>query len=167
MDKGKRLVRDILLFAVASFGSKVISFLLVPLYISCLPTDVFGTADLLNTIYTLLLPVLTLDIPEAILIYTIEYKDDREKADLPMQTGMWILGISAGVLLVCISPVCFLSDTENMPVFCGYIFIQYLNNALYNNYLAYLRGTDRVSIIVTSRINCQSYYLWCFGQYAS
>lgn len=50
------------LFAISSFGSKIISFLLLPLYTAVLSTGDYGTVDLINSTVGLLVPLLTLNI---------------------------------------------------------------------------------------------------------
>ena len=60
--RSKRLLKDIILFAIASFGPKLLSFFLVPLYTSCLTPEIYGISDLLATITSLLLPILMVDI---------------------------------------------------------------------------------------------------------
>lgn len=148
MDKSKRILRDIILFAIASFGPKVVGFLLVPLYTDCLSTEVYGTVDVVTVVYQLLLPVITLDISDAIMIYTVEQREIC--VDRPLQIGMRIVIISSALLFIVMLPVVFLLNIPNIPLYCAYIFLQFLNNAYYYNYLAYLRGRDQVGIIVTA-----------------
>mgnify|MGYP000054919447 FL=1 len=51
------LSRNTLLFTISSFGSKIISFLLVPLYTHVLSTTDYGTVDLMTTTVQLLIPI--------------------------------------------------------------------------------------------------------------
>ena len=151
MNRSKKIIKDILLFALASFVPKLISFFLVPLYTSCLSTADYGIAELLNTIYSLVLPILTLDISDAIMIYTIECKSEG-KENVPIQIGQSIIKVSTlalvGVLFIC----WFFINVEYTEIYCAYILIQYVLHALYNNYLAYYRGKNKVGIIVTGSI---------------
>ena len=48
-DKLKYLGKNTLLFALSSFSTKILLFLLVPLYTSVLTTAEYGTADLITT----------------------------------------------------------------------------------------------------------------------
>ena len=74
----KKLGKNIGLFTISSFGTKILSLILVPLYTNCLTTAEYGTADLLSTIVQLLIPVFTLDIADAVIRYTLEKNTDNE-----------------------------------------------------------------------------------------
>ena len=83
-NRKKYLVKNTILFAISSFGSKLISFFLVPLYTNVLSTSDYGTVDLISTTSSLLLFIFTLNISSAVLRYAI---DDREN-----QEGILIFG---------------------------------------------------------------------------
>lgn len=152
MNRSKKMMKDILLFAMASFGPKLLSFFLVPLYTSCLSTEAYGTADLLNTIYSLILPILMLDISDAIIIKTMDWRGNKDKSGSALKYGFSIYSISAIFLAVVLLIVSLLSSVNNILIYCLYIFLQYSISAIYNNLLAYLRGIDKVSTIVTASI---------------
>ena len=61
-----------MLFTISSFGSKVLSFLLVPFYTSVLSTADYGKADILTTTAGLLIFVFTLNISDAVLRFAID-----------------------------------------------------------------------------------------------
>ena len=71
-DKVRYLIKDTWLFAVSSFGSKVLIILLMPLYTNVLSTEQYGIADLINTTVLFTYPVFTLSISEATLRYSME-----------------------------------------------------------------------------------------------
>lgn len=60
----RKLGTNILMFAISSFGTKIIGFLLVPLYTSFLTTTEYGIADMLYTILSIILPVFSIDIAD-------------------------------------------------------------------------------------------------------
>ena len=68
----KKLGTNIGLFAISSFGTKIINFLLVPLYTSYLSTAEYGTVDMLTTIAQLLLPIFSLDIADSVIRFTLD-----------------------------------------------------------------------------------------------
>ena len=55
-DKYKNLLKDLIIFAIGSLGSKLILFLLVPLYTNFLSTEEYGTTELIYTFEQLLVP---------------------------------------------------------------------------------------------------------------
>lgn len=70
--KYKTLLVNMALFFLASFIPKTISFFMVPLYTYCLTTMDYGTADLLTNTVQLLVPILTLQIQDAVLRYSMD-----------------------------------------------------------------------------------------------
>ena len=48
MDKYKRLFSNTLIFAIGTFGSKLLAFFLMPLYTNVLTDAQYGTSDLLQ-----------------------------------------------------------------------------------------------------------------------
>lgn len=62
MGKYKRLAKNTGILALGQLGSKILVFLLVPLYTNVLSTEEYGYYDLITTTASLLLPILTLNI---------------------------------------------------------------------------------------------------------
>lgn len=61
MEKYKYLLKNVGLMTISNFGSKILSFLLVPLYTSVLSTSEYGTYDLYVITIFLLSPILSLN----------------------------------------------------------------------------------------------------------
>ena len=79
LEKSKKLIQNVFLFFLASFIPKTISFFMVPLYTECLSTLEYGTIDLITTTVQLLLPILTLQVQDAILRFSVAGQDDPRK----------------------------------------------------------------------------------------
>ena len=78
MNSYKKLVSNSAIFAVGNLGSKLISFLLVPLYTYYLSTSEYGTVDLTITTVNMLLPIVSLSIFEAVLRFVMDKENDSE-----------------------------------------------------------------------------------------
>lgn len=72
MDKYKRLAGDTLVFAIGNMGSKLILFLLVPIYTNYLSTTEYGTAEFIYTVANLLMPITSLVIFDSVLRFTLD-----------------------------------------------------------------------------------------------
>lgn len=55
--KSESLIKNIGLFTIGSFGSKILTFLLVPLYTAVLSTVEYGSVDLVTSTASLLTPI--------------------------------------------------------------------------------------------------------------
>ena len=73
------LIKDTGLFAISSFGSKILIFLLTPLYTSILTTEEYGIADLITTTINFIYPILTLAIADATLRFALDNEQDKRK----------------------------------------------------------------------------------------
>jgi len=106
-NKYKTLARDTGLFAISNFGSKILNFLLTPLYTIVLATEEFGIADLLNTTIQFLYPILTLSISEATLRFVLDKEKDKTKV---LGTSLAFICIAV-LILMSISPVMIALNT--------------------------------------------------------
>ena len=70
----KNLVTNSLVFTLANFGSKIITFLMVPLYTYVLTPDAYGTIDIVTTTSGLMIPIVFLCISDAVMRYTMSSK---------------------------------------------------------------------------------------------
>ena len=58
--RGKELAVNTIIIGIGKFSTQIISFLLLPLYTTVLSTEEYGTFDLIITISTFVLPLITL-----------------------------------------------------------------------------------------------------------
>lgn len=76
MNSYKKLINNSIIFAVGTLGSKLISFLLVPLYTYYLSTSEYGTVDLTITTVNMLLPIISVSAYEAVLRFTMDKNEE-------------------------------------------------------------------------------------------
>ncbi|WP_270364556.1 hypothetical protein [Enterococcus malodoratus] len=69
-NKYKRLAGNSILFAVGNLGSKLISFFMLPLYTWKLTQSDFGISDLVLSTLSLLLPIISLSVYDAVLRFS-------------------------------------------------------------------------------------------------
>lgn len=77
--KYKYLMKNVGLLTISNFASKLLSFFLVPLYTSVLTTEEYGNYDLVYTTNCILVPVLTINIIEALLRFTLDKNKDAKE----------------------------------------------------------------------------------------
>ena len=66
------LSKNVLLFSISNFVPKLLSFILIPIYTSCLTTEEYGVSDMILTTVSMLLPIFTLDIQDEVLRFAID-----------------------------------------------------------------------------------------------
>ena len=82
MSETTRLIRNTGIIAVGGMATKLVQFLLLPLYTSVLSTAEYGTVDYLNTIALFCVPAVSLLMDEALFRFLIDCRtdDDRRRA---------------------------------------------------------------------------------------
>lgn len=81
MDKYQKLAMNSLIFAIGNMGSRFISIIMVPLYTRFMTTSEYGQVDLVTTAISLLLPIISLAIGQAVIRFSVAYSesDDRKR----------------------------------------------------------------------------------------
>lgn len=87
-----------LIFAVATFGSKLLPFILLRFYTSVLPTDAFGVQALITSACNLILPLMYLSMGEAVIRFGLD--STVRKKDV-FTVGILTVFIGYGILLLC------------------------------------------------------------------
>lgn len=74
----KKLFSNTIIFAIGSFSSKILVFILLPLYTSALSQEAYGVADLLVQSANLLIPIVTLAITESVIRFGLDKKYNKK-----------------------------------------------------------------------------------------
>ena len=77
MDKYKKLASNTLIFAIGTFSSKILSFLLMPFVTRMMGTGDYGSADLVQQTVNVLIPVVTLQVNSAALRFALDKAVDK------------------------------------------------------------------------------------------
>ena len=77
MQRAQFLAKNTALFALNSIGTRIISFLLVPLYTVVFTTSDYGAIDLVSTIATILVPFITINIGESVMRFALDKDANR------------------------------------------------------------------------------------------
>ena len=142
MEKYKYLIKNMGLLTLSNFAIKLLSFFLVPLYTNILSTSDYGTYDLFNTTVSLLIPLLTVNIQEAVLRFSMD-KDTNPNA-------IWYIGCrySSISCIVVIVALVFNHITGLLPSLKQYefeFFFLYLFTTFTGLMLYFARGLGRVA----------------------
>ena len=87
--KKKELVMNTFIIGLGRFSTQLVSFLLLPLYTSILSTEEYGIYDLIVTISTFIMPVITLLMEESMFRFLIDCKNEEEMKKVISQTFLY------------------------------------------------------------------------------
>ena len=127
MNQYKKLIGNIAFLTLSNFASKILTFLLVPLYTSILSTGEYGAFDLINTIVLLCTPIFTLSIQEGILRFSLE-KDADYKKIMSIGFKYGIIGTICIVLVIALNALLKINTflmTYSIPLFLLYLTASY------------------------------------------
>ena len=102
----KRLFGNTMIFTAGKFISKLLVFLMMPLYTACLSEAQYSVADLITQLANLLIPLACLGISEGIFRNAAAKEGDKEAF---FSSGIAILGISTACFLL-LSPLLLLLE---------------------------------------------------------
>lgn len=143
MGKYKTLLLNVGLFALNSVATKLISFFLVPLYTTYMSAGEYGLTDMANTVISLILPLVTLDIADAAVRYIVGEKENRDKY---AAISFSITGIS--VLIVALfSPLLDLGIFGGLGEFKVWFTVDYAAVAFMTLFGEISRGAGSIRII--------------------
>ncbi len=148
-NKHKYLAKNVLLFSISSFVPKLLAILLIPIYTSCLTTAEYGVSDLITTTVSLLIPIFTLDIQDAVMRFAL---DGKYKKDDVFSTALRI--ILVGTAIVCLGAyIASLLNIDGLDnSYLLFFVLMYFTTALYNTVSLFCRGIDKVGVMVVGGI---------------
>lgn len=133
----KKLIKNTAIFSVGSFGSKVLNFLIVPLYTYLLTTEEYGTIDLFLTSISFIVPIITLQVQEALIRFLLG-KEIKEEVVLSNSLCVYIIGL---VLIVAMYSVYLYICGNNILSLIFIILI--LTNSFNTMFLHYLKSVGK------------------------
>lgn len=140
------LLKNTILFMISSFGSKILIFLLVPLYTAVLTTSEYGTADLITTTATLLIYLFSINIADSVMRFTI----DSNKREGVLSYGIKVLCCGAVLFITVLVPFGFW-NVLNWNSYCYvFLFLNFFFVALNQIVSNYLRGIDKIREVATA-----------------
>ena len=167
MGKLKYLSKNIALFSISNFVSKILVFLLVPFYTNVLTTYEYGIADVIQVTLLLLVPMVTLNIGEAALRFGVEEVNNRKSIYL---VGIkYVLRASIIVAFICFAIRGVLSVKEiarfsassilgirinEIKWYLTLFAVLFAANALYEFLILYFQGAELVETIVIGSVSC-------------
>lgn len=97
VDKYKKLISNTLIFAIGTFSSKVLVFLLMPLYTRVLDNEAYGVVDLIIQTGNLLIPIVSVGIINSVVRFGLE--NNIRKSDVFSTGLLTILGGFTALIL--------------------------------------------------------------------
>lgn len=155
--KLRGLLVNIALFAVNAVATKLVTFLLVPLYTYFMTAGEYGVADMSLTVISLVTPLATLAVADAAVRFIV---GDRAHGSEYAFIGFAVTLASAAIVAL-LSPSLDLGVFGGLGAYKGWFVLAYTSSALLQLCGEVARGTGEVKLIpicagVSSLITCIS-----------
>lgn len=139
----KNLIKGTIIYAIGNFGTKILSFLIVPLYTYYIATSDMGEYDLLNSTVNLLIPLITLQIFDAAFRWMIRGEDVNGEYE---KSAMQIVAINSLIAALIIFAVSKIKPFNYATEFIGLLISSTIVTALQK----LLRGLNNQKLFVYS-----------------
>lgn len=140
VSKYQKLIKNSVLFAISSFGSKIMIFLLMPLYTRTLSTDEMGIADAVYATCTVILYIVSFTISEATMRFS-KMEDVKKEKVLVNSLAVWM--ISVGIMM---SISFLLKKTVFFAPYFLFIFLIVVFQNFYMIISQYARGSEKIRV---------------------
>ncbi len=143
----QKLFKTSALYLFGTVIAKLVSFFLLPLYTNKIPTDVYGTYDIVVAYAAIIVPLAGINCWQGMLRFTVEEKSLEERHKIVSQ-GWLMLFLSIGVLSIGFWGFCFIADISNK----GLIYCYFIAQMLQYFYLYTARGFNKNKVYALSGI---------------
>lgn len=146
------------MLTLSNFATRLLSFFLIPLYTNILTTTEYGTYDIFNTTISLLVPILTLNIQDAVLRFALDEKYNRN-AIVTIAVRYFFLGCGAVLAVLAIN-----EKIEIYPMGSAYtilFLLMFFSQGLSGVILAYTRGIDKITELSVSSVLASAVTIGC------
>ena len=100
MNRSKELAKNTIIIFLGTLCTKLLSFLLLPLYTNVLTTTEYGIVDLLTTLIALFSPILSLQISQALFKNLVESRDDKERQNKIISTSVFFILFNSIIFII-------------------------------------------------------------------
>lgn len=152
------LIKNTGLFFIASFLPNVLAFFMVPLYTRCLSTADYGVVDLLFNAIQLLLPILTLQIQDAVMRFAMD--EGYKKKDV-FSVGLRLC--VCGFLILCAGCMVLqlLGIMQLKMEYLSFLLVNFLTVSLYNMFSFFCRGIDQIKVLTVASVLNMLIFIGC------
>lgn len=138
MSRSDRVIKTTVIYFIGNFASKLLSFVLLPLYTTYLTSADYGSVDIIMSSLPLIAPIFTMQVTESVFRFLMTNNTDEDrKKTITNALGIFIFGISIFTILYFIFILKF--NFSYSTLFVIYFFITYFGMFLQQ----VLRGLQR------------------------
>lgn len=93
-------MKNTIIITIGKVCTQLITFFLLPIYTTLLSTEEYGIVDLLNTLVSLCIPIVTFQIEQAVFRYLIDSRENRSEIQKIITTSIITIVIQSVIYLI-------------------------------------------------------------------
>tara|TARA_B110001452_G_scaffold59365_1_gene46105 strand:+ start:523 stop:1920 length:1398 start_codon:yes stop_codon:yes gene_type:complete len=124
-DYKTKLINSTIIYSIGNFSSKLLIFLLLPLYTLYLSKEEFGVYDILLTTIYLLIPILSFQISQSLYRWII-YSDNKKYNSIILSTSFYFLLTTCVILFITLELVNIFLKIKYFTYYNIFIFLSIL-----------------------------------------
>lgn len=140
--KYKYLLKNTGILTISNFASKIMVFLLVPLYTSVLSTEEYGVFDLIVSTVNLLYPILTINIADGVMRFMMDKAYEKRHV---AKIGVRYVTLSALIVGLLLIPCYCFQIVESVYGMELLIFLYYLSYVLNQFFIQCAKGLEKTT----------------------
>ena len=144
--KYKTLLSNTFLISLGTFGSKLLTFVMVRFYTGVLTPADYGTADLIMQTANLLLPLVSLGITNGVFRFALDRKEQRRSI---FTIGFYTILVGSLILLAALP---LLSNSESLREYTLLIGVYTLASCLHSLCAQYIRAEGKTALFAVQGI---------------
>lgn len=144
-NRNKELLSGTIIYGIGSFGTKVLGFLITPVYTYFIAPDQMGVYDLVMATVNLLLPLVGLQICDSVYAFLIKGEGDNRKC---ISNAYSMLALNLLLSLPLLMAGCLIFHVG----YWQYLLVILSGNLIFNTLQKVLRGLKRQKMFVVSGI---------------
>lgn len=142
MQEYKEMFKNFFAFFLGDFGSRVLSFIMIPFYTGILSTAQYGEIDLITSTVNLIIPLITLNCADSVFRFVMSKNENKKSV---FTTGMFIC--SVGLLFFLVFIYLFKKYVTNYVIFLYLLTLVSIIHAVLNNYAKAVGNIKMVSFV--------------------
>lgn len=146
MGNYKKLANNSILFFIANFGSKVLTFVMVPYYTYVLTTAEYGVVDIIVATVALVSPLVTFGMNDIVTLFLVRKEYSKEK----VFTNSFLILLLANVVIYVLYPL--ISSVDTFKNYALFFFALILVQSFYGTLQSFARGSGKVVTFAISGI---------------
>lgn len=149
MNRYKKLFSNTLIFGIGTFASKLLVFLLMPIYTAVLSEGEFGIADIVVQTANLLIPLVSIGITSAIIRFGLDAAVDKSSV-FTVSSTVLLSGFGAGALIAFAAYLIFPSIGQ----YIGLVGLYVITSCVHSLCSQFVRSIERVKLFAVNGVLC-------------